>query len=108
ADGNRAPYLREGITEARVFASIVRAPGVFDSLSVVETHAALDAPPLAGRSKLPLLLFSHGYTGLASAYTALLEDLASHGYVVLSVVHPYESVATTLSDGSIATMVDSA
>ena len=51
--------------------------------------------------KFPVLVFSHGYTGIPSAYTALLEDLASHGYAVLSVVHPYEATAATLADGRV-------
>src|SRR5438876_10313 len=55
----------------------------------------------------PLLVFSPGFTGAASASTALLEDLASHGYVVLDIVHPYEVVAATLSGGSVVTMLDS-
>ena len=46
--------------------------------------------------RFPVLVFSHGYTGVPSSYTALLEDLASHGYAVLSVVHPYEATAATL------------
>ena len=55
---------------------------------------------------LPVLLFSHGYTSLTSAYTALMEDLASHGYVALAVVHPYEVAVATLGDGRHVTMLD--
>jgi len=105
---SRAPYLREGVVEAATFATAMRKPGAFDHLAAVETHSSIDAPP-SGRSKsLPVLVFSHGYTGLVSAYTALLEDLASHGYIVLSVAHSYEAVAVRQSDGSVATMLDSA
>ena len=106
--GQHAPYLRESLAEARAFALVIRAPGVFDDLASVETHSVVDAEPAPGASRLPVLVFSHGYTGLASAYTALLEDLASHGYVVLSIMHPYEAAAVTLSDGSIVTLLDSA
>jgi dienelactone hydrolase len=103
----RAPYLRESIVEARAFATLLRAPGAYDSLAVVETDASLDADVVSGTTPLPLLVFSPGFTGLASASTALIEDLASHGYVVLDIVHPYEVVAATLSDGSVVTMLDS-
>src|SRR5262249_18884610 len=72
----RAPYLREGVEEARAFGALVHAtPGSYDAIADVETHALVDAPPLAG-ARLPLLLFSHGYGGVASAHAALLEDLA--------------------------------
>lgn len=106
--GPRAPYLRESLVEARTFASVVRAPGVFDDLADVQTHAVVDDALAPGSSKLPVLVFSHGYTGLVSAYTSLLEDLASHGFIVLSIAHPYEVVATSLSNGTIVTMLDSA
>jgi predicted dienelactone hydrolase len=108
AGGMRAPYLREGIDEARAFARLIRArPGSYDATTEVETHAAVDAPPIGG-PPLPLLLFSHGYTGVASAHAALLEDLASHGYAVLSVVHPYESAAAHLDGDRVVSMLDDA
>jgi predicted dienelactone hydrolase len=82
---------------------------VFAELANVRTHAFVGAPPLTAGHKLPLLVFSHGYAnGVASSYTALVEELASHGYAVFSVVHPYESAAATLTDGRVVTSLDSA
>ena len=102
--GTVAPYLREGLAEVRPFAKLFGAEMAFDTLERVRTHAELDAPPAATPRTFPLLVFSHGYTGLPSSYTALLEDLASHGYAVLSVIHPYESTASTLADGRVVSM----
>jgi dienelactone hydrolase len=102
--GALAPYLREGVAEVRPFAKLFGAESAFDKVESVHTHAELDAPPSAAPRRLPVLVFSHGYTGLPSSYTALLEDLASHGYAVLSVVHPYESTASTLADGRVVSM----
>jgi predicted dienelactone hydrolase len=105
--GKRAPYLREGLAEVRTFAKMFRAPDdVWDVLENVQTHADLDAAPAAPVPRFPVLLFSHGYTGIPSAYTALLEDLASHGYAVLSVVHPYEATAATLANGRVVSLLD--
>src|SRR3954469_3363556 len=84
-DGRRAPYLREGPREASG-----------SGLSDVFGDALLDVPP-AGRAKLPVLVFSHGYRAAPSSYTLLLEDLASHGYIVISVVHPHEATAARLA-----------
>ena len=107
--GETAPYLRAGLPEVRAFATVFGVPETaFDALGNVQTHAELDAPPAEGAGKFPVLLFAHGYTGIPSAYTALLEDLASHGYAVLSVVHPYEASAATLADGRTVTMIDNA
>jgi pimeloyl-ACP methyl ester carboxylesterase len=104
-----APYLREGQAEARTWATLLKAPDTtFDGLAAVVTHATLDAPPVKAPAMLPVLLFSHGYTSLTSAYTALMEDLASHGYVALGIVHPYEVAVATLGDGRSVTMLDEA
>jgi len=101
--GALAPYLREGIAE---LPPGLRTP--LGGLVNVRTHSRLDAPPLAGPDKLPVLVFSHGFGGIPSSYAALLEDLASHGYAVLSVVHPYEATAATLADGKVVSLFDEA
>jgi len=104
--GPPAPYLRGGLFEVQGFAALLRAPGAYDHLGEVRTHADVDVPPAATPARFPLLVFSHGYGGFASASTALLEDLASHGYVVLHVVHPYEVGAATLTDGRVVSHLD--
>jgi len=47
----------------------------------------------------PLILFSHGATGIKSSNQSLFRELASHGYVVSSIDHPYHSLYTTSADG---------
>lgn len=47
-----------------------------------------------------LILFSHGSFGVADSNDSLFNELASHGYVVASLSHPYHSFTTTLEDGS--------
>lgn len=98
-----APYLREGLAELPP-----RLRDALGSLASLRTHAILDAPPVASPKKLPVLVFSHGFGGIPSSYTALLEDLASYGYAVLSVVHPYEATAATLADGQVIPLFDAA
>jgi pimeloyl-ACP methyl ester carboxylesterase len=49
------------------------------------SHAAINAPPVM--EKLPVILFSHGYSATTFSYTARIEDLVSHGYVVVAVEH---------------------
>jgi len=102
-----APYLREGLVEVRAYTKLLRvAEDTFDALSRVRTHATIDAPLAASPRRFPLLVFSGGFTGIPSYATAVLEDLASHGYVVLNVVHPYELTAATLADGRVVSMLD--
>lgn len=52
------------------------------------THSRLDAKPMSNLS-FPVVLLSHGYQGTRSEYTSLAEDLASRGYAVFGVDHPY-------------------
>jgi predicted dienelactone hydrolase len=40
---------------------------------------------------------------LSSDYTTLAEDLASHGYIVVSLDAPYRTVITAFPDGRVAT-----
>ncbi|MGH9387248.1 MAG: hypothetical protein ACRD2N_23510 [Vicinamibacterales bacterium] len=109
-------YLRETMAEAQAFAQLMKQPTVFDELATVQTHAFLDAPlaapgvgvrPCAPAGRIfPVLVFQHGYTGIPSSYTALMEDLASRGYAVLSIIHPYEATAATLEDGKVVTFLN--
>jgi sugar lactone lactonase YvrE len=98
ARGEPAPYLRWGLFEVQGFAELLRVGrSAYDHLAGVKTHALLDLPPAASPAKLPVIVFAAGYGGFGSAHTALFEDLASHGYAVLNVVHPYEEGAALLS-----------
>ena len=49
-----------------------------------------------------MLVLSPGGNNNATYYTALIEDLVSHGYVVAAVDHPYQSRAVLLPGGAIA------
>jgi pimeloyl-ACP methyl ester carboxylesterase len=104
--GKPAPYLRWGLFEVRPLAPRGATKTPFDSLVDVRTHARVDAQPATTPAKLPVLVFSHGYGGMPSAYTAMLEDLASHGYAILSIVHPYEAAAAMLADGRLVSFLD--
>lgn len=65
----------------------------------VRTHAVAGAPysPSAGLS--PVLIFSPGGGMVREVYAAQLEDLASHGYVVAAISHPYDAIVTIFPDG---------
>ncbi len=76
--------------------------GAFDDLARTPSHAYADAPLAKSRSPYPVLVFSHGYIpGLLSQNTAQMEELASHGYVVLSIGHTYETLANIFPDGRV-------
>jgi dienelactone hydrolase len=49
--------------------------------------------------RYPLAVFSHGAFGMKAGNTSTFMDLASHGYVVCSIDHPYHSLITVDGDG---------
>ena len=104
--GAVAPYLRDGLAEVLSFARLAKLGDAWNGLAAVTTHAVIDATPAAAPARFPVILFQHGYTGLPSSYTVLLEDLASHGWAVLNLVHPYEAGSARLADGTIVTTLD--
>lgn len=57
-----------------------------------------NAPRIAGE-KYPLIVFHHGYNSYREGNSFLCIDLASHGYVVLSVAHSLEGTCTELDGG---------
>ena len=53
---------------------------------------------------LPLVIFSHGAFGYYQSNTSTYMQLASHGYVVVSLDHPYHSFFTKDTSGKIVTV----
>jgi len=70
---------------------------------VVSTNGCLNAPVADGLH--PVIVFSHGFTGMFTDSTFLFEDLASRGYVVASLAHTYESTALEFPGGRLAKSV---
>lgn len=60
----------------------------FETASRTLTHSRLNAKPMSGM-RFPIVLLSHGWDGTRSEYTSITEELASHGYAVFGVDHPY-------------------
>ena len=68
----------------------------------VRGHAFADAPLAQGRQSYPVLIFSTGVGNLPSDYTSLIEDIVSHGYVVLGITSTYSAPMVRFPDGRVA------
>ncbi|MFC9330871.1 alpha/beta hydrolase family protein [Kitasatospora sp. NPDC057015] len=104
AGTQRAQYLGRTEHEARTvsdaLAHSVGLPGfLIDGVARAHSHAVFDAPVAAGGERFPLVLFSPGSGATRTQNTAWAEELASHGYVVAALDHPYDSAAVVLTDG---------
>jgi len=74
-------------------------PDVARAAASLPVHARADAPLAAGTSRFPILLFTPGLGWLPSDYSVLLEELASHGYVVVGLASPGFADVVRFDDG---------
>jgi predicted dienelactone hydrolase len=65
------------------------------------SHAAENAPVAKSPKPFPVVIFSHGLGSMGFAYTSLIEDLVSHGYVVASIEHTYTAMAVVFPNGRV-------
>lgn len=99
ADGPRAPYL-DGVGALPKMVSVL--PGfIMRHYDRIDSHARFQAPVDGRRPAWPVVVFSPGYGAARAFYTALATGLASRGYVVLALDHPYEAAVTQLADGRV-------
>src|SRR5262249_43584383 len=90
-----APYLPTGWQGAAQFLGF--------QPDAVRGHAFADAPPAAEPATFPVLVFSpSGFPPML--LSAILEEMASQGYVVVGVNHTYESAVTSFPDGRLVPM----
>ncbi|MET9800372.1 dienelactone hydrolase family protein [Streptomyces sp. NPDC006368] len=104
AGAQRAQYLGRTEHEARTvsdaLARQVGLPGfLVDGVPRAHTHSVFNAPVAGGGGRFPVVLFSPGSGGVRTQNSAWAEELASHGYVVAGLDHPYDSAAVVLADG---------
>jgi predicted dienelactone hydrolase len=100
----RAPYLgrseAEANTVAEGFGDFLGIPRfVLDGLLAARTNAVPGAPVAAGRQRFPVVVFAPGGGMGRFTNTAWTEELASHGYVVAALDHPYDTAAVRFADG---------
>lgn len=99
--GQPAPYMSAG--EAQNFVAQRVPPGfgiTAEAVAGMQTGAFIGAE--AAHGKFPLVVLSPGLENPRATLTALATELASRGYVVALVGHPYEDSGEQLADGSIA------
>lgn len=73
---------------------------IYTHLNSVQTNSKKNAAIAQTTELFPLIVFSHGFWSYLEQNTALMEKLASHGYVVISMSHVRDSATVTFADGS--------
>jgi pimeloyl-ACP methyl ester carboxylesterase len=104
AAGAPAEYLNVPAFEQALGADGLRKQlgGAYRAIKAgsVRTHAIAGAPFARSMKQCPVLIFSPGGGMVREVYAAQLGDLASHGYVVGAISHPYDAIVTVFPDGS--------
>ncbi len=91
-DGDQ--YFIEPFNQSKIWANgagLTFAPFILSHLGVIETNHRTNAKISGIKDNYPVLIFSHGYLQSDNFNQYLLENLASCGFIVLSISHEYET-----------------
>jgi pimeloyl-ACP methyl ester carboxylesterase len=93
-----SPEWRE---EQRLFLEKKLGAGGAAFIQNLKVWAQKDVPPTAAKEKFPVLIFGPGYTWLPTDYATIIEDVVSHGYIVVGYVPTGFAGAAQLLNGKI-------
>ncbi|PZR39123.1 MAG: hypothetical protein DI538_07725, partial [Azospira oryzae] len=79
---------------------------IIDRYDQINTHAIREAPLSRAEDRWPVVLFLPGNGASRSFYTSLITHIASLGYVVLAIDHPYDAMITQLANGTVVTDIE--
>jgi alpha-beta hydrolase superfamily lysophospholipase len=95
----RAPWLPPAATALYRQQTSQDLHTSLDDVDFPVTHAHQGAPVQARPGGRPVVLFSPGYGAMRELGTALVEDLASRGYVVVTIDHTHEAAMVEFPRG---------
>jgi predicted dienelactone hydrolase len=94
---DRAPWEKDTDEQGNlIFRLIFARDG-----SKINTHSYQNPQLSDKQTKFPVLLMKSGIGTLATDYTTLAEDLASHGYIVVGSDAPYSTFVIMMPDGRV-------
>ena len=100
SDSNeKLPFRTEQVNSSA--SSFLGIPSFVTSyFSEIESNTILNAPAISNKI-FPVLIYNHGYGGFTQVYQTVFEELASHGYVIVSVGHENESALLIKENGEV-------
>ncbi|MBN2253927.1 MAG: hypothetical protein JW701_09525 [Kosmotogaceae bacterium] len=75
-------------------------PVLFQFLRSVKTNSFTNAVPSESAKNLPVVILSPGTPAIVPLYFSFAEYMASRGFVVIGVEHPYAAAVVEFSDGT--------
>ena len=98
-----APWMPEAALVAPSISAYLHFPHFFlDHLALARSNAYPNLAAERSGGPYPVLIFAHGWNGFRQQSTFLMQELASHGYIVAAVEFPYGGRLTVFPDGTLA------
>lgn len=102
-DYKKAKWIVDGLDLTRQLAKSMHLPAfVLDHTAEIDSNSYLNAPIDGTLGKYPVVVISHGWKGFRELHTDYAEELASNGFIAVSIDHTYGSQVVKFSDGSLA------
>lgn len=102
AGATPAAWMPDAKIVAPAIADYIHLPHFFlDHLTLAKSSSFENIQVNIADGPYPVLIFSHGWNGFRQQSTFLMQELASHGYIVVAMEHPYGARLTVLPDGTI-------
>jgi dienelactone hydrolase len=94
SDSKRAIYLPDKWSEADFVFGVKLGTAAF------QCHSFENAAVAESQPAYPIIIFSQAGFSVLS-YSAIIEEIASHGYVIVGINHTYDAPVTVFSDGRV-------
>ncbi len=99
--GSRVDYLPDADAVTAAFSRIHHKPEfMFGHFKTITTDAISSAPVADDQPSFPVLIFLEGATGFRQMNTFQVEELVSHGYIVVAVDQPGAAALVVFPDGN--------
>jgi hypothetical protein len=105
-EGERDTYVSDAAILSEALASTLSSNGliklppfVFNHFRYVRTNVLLNVPLVRSKEKFPVLIYLSGLNGFRQSGMFQVENLVSHGYVVMGIDQPYAAAVVSFPDG---------
>lgn len=100
--GEPARYLPDLDVAGPVIAEQFGLPAfLLGHINLTKLDVWQDAPAASDGAPFPVIIFSHGLSGIRMQNTAMVRELVSHGYIVGAVDHTYANALSVFPDGRV-------
>ncbi|CUB10971.1 isoform II [Bacillus cereus] len=100
SSSSSAPYLQDSDAVTTALARLHNFPEFsLRHLKYVNTNTALSVPIADDKPNYPVLIFLEGLTGYRQMNTIQIEEMVSHGYIVVGIDQPGVAASVNFPDG---------